>query len=190
MFHSVNLIEAINNLYDYGVKDDNLSLIYKANQEIYMAIKTPGGLTDRQKITNSVLQGDAWGSMLASVQVDTFGKAIEEEGIGYLYKNVLPISMLGLVDDVVGVTDTGYKAQQLNMILNVKTAEKGLQFGINKCKSLTIGNQENCINSDLFVDSWKQELLENKKTGENKLVERYIGELPIGKPLSINTWGV
>ena len=146
MFDSVNLIEAINNLYDYGVNDDNLSLIYKANHEIYMAIKTPGGLTDRQKITNSVLQGDTWGSMLASVQVDTFGKAIEEEGIGYMYKNVLPISMLGLVDDVVGVTDTGYKAQQLNKILNVKTSEKGIQFGINKCKSLTIGNQENCIN--------------------------------------------
>ena len=181
MFDSVNLKEAINDLYDYGVKDDNLSLIYKANEEIQMAIKTPGGLTDRQRITNSVLQGDTWGSMMASVQVDTFGKAIEEEGIGYLYKNVLPITMLGLVDDVVLVTDTGYKAQQMNMILNVKTSEKGLQFGINKCKSLTIGNQENCINSDLFVDSWKQELVENKNTGENTLVERYIGELPIGK---------
>ena len=122
MFDSVNLKEAINDLYDYGVKDDNLSLIYKANEEIQMAIKTPGGLTDRQRITNSVLQDDTWGSMMASVQVDTFGKAIEEEGIGYLYKNVLPITMLGLVDDVVLVTDTGYKAQQMNMILDVKTS--------------------------------------------------------------------
>ena len=86
-----------------------------------MAIKISGGLTERQKITNSVLQGDTWGPMLASVQVETFGKSVERTGIGYLYKNVLPISMLGLVDDVVGVTEAGYKAQQLNVILNVKT---------------------------------------------------------------------
>ena len=124
---------------------DDIQLIYKANEEIHMAIKTSGGLTERQKITNSVLQGDTWGPMLASVQVDTFGKSVERTGIGYLYKNVLPISMLGLVDDVVGVTEAGYKAQQLNVILNAKTAEKGLQFGIDKCKSMIIGNQENSI---------------------------------------------
>ena len=145
MFDSVNLREAINDLFDYGVKDDDLQLIYKANEKIHMAIKTSGGLTERQTITNSVLQGDTWGPMLASVQVDTFGKSVERAGIGYLYKNVLPISMLGLVDDVVGVTEAGYKAQQLNVILNAKTAEKGLQFGIDKCKSMIIGNQENSI---------------------------------------------
>ena len=58
-------------------------------------------------------------------------------------------SMLGQVDDVVGVTDTGFEAQQLN----VKTSEIGLQFGFSKCKSLTIGNQEHCIDTDLFEDS-------------------------------------
>ena len=55
--------------------------------------------------------------------------------------------MLGLVDDVVGVAEAGYKAHQLNVILNVKTSEKGLQYGIGKCKSMIIGNQENCINN-------------------------------------------
>ena len=129
MFDSVNLKEAINDLYDYGVQDKDLQLIYKANEEIFMAVKTPGGLTDRQKITNSVLQGDTWGPMLASVQVDKIGKSLEKAGIGYLYKNELPISMLGLIDDVVGVREAGFKAQQLNAILNVKTSEKGLQYG-------------------------------------------------------------
>ena len=67
------------------------------------------------------------------------------------------------------------------MILNVKTSEKGLQFGIDKCKSMIIGNQEYSINSDLLVDSWKQEYLESKKTGKYELKESYIGEMPIGK---------
>ena len=43
--------------------------------------------------------------------------------MGYLYKDVLPVSMLGLVDDMIGVTSTGYKAQQLNALLNLKTDE-------------------------------------------------------------------
>ena len=33
--------------------------------------KTPGGLTDRQEMLNSVLQGDTWGPFLAAVQVDS-----------------------------------------------------------------------------------------------------------------------
>ena len=83
MFDSVNSREVID-LYDYGVKNYDLQLIYKANEKIHMAIKTSGGLTERQTITNSVLQGDTWGPMLASVQVDTFGKSVERAGIGYL----------------------------------------------------------------------------------------------------------
>ena len=46
MFDSIHLEEAISDLYDVGVDDENLALIYKANQEICMADKTPGGLTD------------------------------------------------------------------------------------------------------------------------------------------------
>ena len=168
MFDSVNLEEAINDIFDYGVKDDDLHLIYKANHKIHMAIKTPGGLTDRQTIENCLLQGDTWSSILASVQVDSIGKAVEDAGIGYLYKSKLPITMLGLVDDVVGVAEAGYKAHQLNVILNVKTSEKSLQYGIGKCKSMIIGNQENCINTDLLGTVgnsiiWKTRKLENTK---------------------------
>ena len=130
MFDSLSLREAINDIYDYGVKDDCLQLIFKANNKIHMSVKTPGGLTERQIISNCVLQGDTWGSILASVQVDAIGQAVEEAGIGYQYKDELPVSLLGLVDDVIGVNEAGFRAQQLNAILNVKTAEKGLQYGV------------------------------------------------------------
>ena len=93
-----------------------------------MAVKTPGGLTERQIVKNIVLQGDTFGSILASVQLDSIGKVVEEAGIGYLYKGILPISFLGLVDDVIGVTEAGFKTQQLNTILNEKTSEKCLQY--------------------------------------------------------------
>ena len=58
MFDAVNLEQAISDIYDAGMKDDNLSLIYKANANIRMAVNTPNGLTERQTIKNVVLQDD------------------------------------------------------------------------------------------------------------------------------------
>ena len=89
MFDSIDLEEALSDLYDAGVNDDTLSLLYKANAEVYMAVKTPAGLTDRQTIRNIVLQGDTWGSILASVQVDNIGKETMKAGHYYLYKDIL-----------------------------------------------------------------------------------------------------
>ena len=139
MFDSMNLRQAISDIYDFGLNDDQMSLVYQANKEVFMAVNTPGGISERQIIENTVLQGDTWGSILASVQVDTIAQECSEEGYSYLYKNVLPVGILGLVDDTIGVTEVGYKAQMMNAFLNVKTAEKGLQYGIKKCKSTIVG---------------------------------------------------
>ena len=58
MFDAINLEQAISDLYDVGVDDDSLALIYQANKDIRMSVSTPDGLTDRQKLENIVLQGD------------------------------------------------------------------------------------------------------------------------------------
>ena len=99
MFDAINLQEAISDIYDTGVDDENMVLLYDANKEINMAVKTANGLTERQLITDTVLQGDTWGSMLASVQVDKIGQDCMAAGYSYLYKNILPVGFLGLVDD-------------------------------------------------------------------------------------------
>ena len=64
---------------------------------------------------NVVLQGDTFGSILASVQVNSIGKEIEDTGYGYIYKDILPVSLLGLVYEMIGVTYAGYRAQQMNV---------------------------------------------------------------------------
>ena len=46
---------------------DNLTLVYNTYENIKMAVNTPSGLSDRQELLNVVLQGDTWGSLLASV---------------------------------------------------------------------------------------------------------------------------
>ena len=182
MFDSINLEEAICDLYDTGVTDENLSLIHQANKDIKMAVKTVHGLSERQTIENIVLQGDTFGSILASVQVDKIGKDCMEAGLYYLYKNVLPVGFLGLVDDIVGITEAGFRAQQLNSVINIKTAEKSLQFGVKKCKSMLIGKSpETVVNNDLLVDNWDVQYVYNKTTGVADLCESYDGKVKIEK---------
>ena len=182
MFDSINLQQALSDLYDAGVKDDTLVLLHEANKDIHMAVKTPSGLTERQIIRNCVLQGDTFGSILASVQVDSIGKECVAAGHTYLYKDELSLGFLGLVDDIIGVTEAGVKAQNMNTFINLKTAEKTLQFGPTKCKTMLVGkNVKNVINSGLLVDEWSADYVENIHTGEAELVEKYSGQTEIEK---------
>ena len=180
MFDAINLEQAISDIYDVGLNDDNLNLIYKANSDVRMSVNTPDGLTDRQKLENVVLQGDTWGSLLASVQVDSISKEVNSRGYGYKYMDKLPVSLLGLVDDMIGVSEVGYKAQQLNAVLNVKTAEKRLQFGVSKCKSMVVGkNLSNQIITKLSVDKWNVTHVKHNQSGNSYLTETYDGRVDI-----------
>ena len=85
-----------------------------------MSVKTPNGLTERQILRNIVLQGDTWGSILASAQVETIGKECIAEGHCYLYKGILPVGFLALVDDIIGVTEDGMKAQMINAYIKLR----------------------------------------------------------------------
>ena len=182
MFDSINLTEAISDIYDAGFDNDTLGLVYKANSEVSMAVKTPHGLTDRQTVNNIVLQGDKFGSLLASVLVENIGQECLKAGYKYLYKNILPVGFLGMVDDIVGITEAGHQASQLNAFINIKTAEKNLQFGPSKCEYMIIGkNTESTTQSRLKVDHWVKEYKENTNTGEMTLVEYYGGQIEMNQ---------
>ena len=70
----------------------------------------------------------------------------------------------------------------MNAFINVKTAEKNLQFGPTKCKSMLVGKDtENVVNNELFVDKWIIDYKKNKDTGKDDIEETYSGQVPIGK---------
>ena len=178
MFDSINLKEAIIDIFDTGFDNDTLGLVYKSNSEVSMAVKTPHGVTDRQTVNNIVLQGDKFGSLLASVLVDKIGQECQKAGYSYFYKNAHPVGFLGMVDDIVGITEAGYQASQLNNIINIKTAEKNLQFGPSKCEYMVVGKNPDCVlQSKLKVDNWVKEYKEDTNTGEMTLVEYYGGKI-------------
>ena len=187
MFDSMKLEEAISDICDSGMTDDTLSLLYESNTNINVKIKTPFGLTAENKFSKLVLQGDTWGPLMASNQVDKFGKQLLEEEPDYLYKykGYVPLGVLGMIDDLAGVSESGVKAVQLNSFLNVKTAEKCLQFGIDKCKTLNISHKSaKSVASELYIDHWSVkhdkeghliEQFEGKEKIENVSDQKYLG---------------
>ena len=61
--------------------------IFNANKKVDLAVKTPVGKTEKGSIENVIIQGDVFGPLLCSKQVDTFGKeCVEEQKYTYTYK--------------------------------------------------------------------------------------------------------
>ena len=59
--------------------------------------------------------------------VDGFGKeSLKSELEPYKYKGHVPLPILGMVDDIFLISESGHKAQRLNGFINAKTALKRL----------------------------------------------------------------
>ena len=55
---------------------------------------------------------------------------------------------------MIGVSTVGYRAQQMNAVLNAKSAEKRLQFGVKKCKTMIISKSKEIFpTNQLTVDN-------------------------------------
>ena len=154
-FDSMWLEECINDLYDSGVQNPNLALIYEANKTNKVSVMTPSGLTDREAINKIVMQGEVLGPIECSVTVDRFGKeCLAEQKFLYSYKGLVGVPPLAMVDDLACVSVCGVDTVLMNGFINAKTNAKKLQFGQDKCHRMHVG-RKTCYCPDLYIDTWK-----------------------------------
>ena len=75
-FDSLWLVQCCNYLYEAGVTNDKLAMIYEGNMTNKISVKLPGeaGVTDSAVIEECVLQGGGLGPTLCSNSVDRVGK--------------------------------------------------------------------------------------------------------------------
>lgn len=185
MFDGLDLKTTMNDLYDNGVKDNNWALTYKLYETNNVSIKTPVGLTKRRRVEREIItQGDCLGPILASSSVDTFGKeCFEQQKHLYWYRNETPVSLLSMLDDVLGLSICGPEATQLREYINIKSGSKKLQFAIDKTVKMHIGRTRSTyLCQDAFVDSWEDKQgTEDKFVGKVKVKEmystKYLGEI-------------
>ena len=71
MFDLMSLDITISDIYDCGVQNDLLLLMYESNRNVKMSVNTCYGLTESIDIPALVAQGDLFAPLLAAVQVDS-----------------------------------------------------------------------------------------------------------------------
>ena len=192
-FDSLWLEDCLNDLYDSGVKDDNLALLYNVNKDVKVAVKTPVGKTTRKSIFNVITQGDVFSPIICSNTVDTIGRECLQEGkYTYSYRGEVDIPPLSMMDDLLCVSECGHRSHMINAYINHKASSKKLQFSANKCKKMHVGKiKEEYKCQKLVIDEWIEEaqinkenknieikdLFKGKKEMEEKSEEKYLGVL-------------
>ena len=66
--------ECYNDDYENNVKNDKLALLYTINKISKVGIKTSSGTTERITITDTIMQGTVWGSLLCTSTIDKLGE--------------------------------------------------------------------------------------------------------------------
>ena len=159
----------MNDLFQAGMNNDKLSLLWKINQVNKLAVKTSQGLSQRKEVNKIVCQGDPWGTIECSLHMEDISKdSLKPELEPYKYKDELEIPALLMVDDLITITESGYKSTRMNAFVNAKIATKKLQFGAEKCFVIHIGSEhEEYKNVELCVDGWVVKTVENFQTGQD-----------------------
>ena len=175
-FDSLWLEECCNDLFEAGVNDDQIALIYKMNSKNQVAVKTPFGVSERKTVERIVLQGEVFGPLQCSVTIDTFGKeCIEEQKNLYMYKGEVGVPPLAMIDDVICPVKCGLKSVEVTAFINAKSSAKKIQFGVDKCHQLHIGRKKELC-PDLHIDSWGIKKMDEAKTGFKNLIDVQIDD--------------
>ena len=72
-FDSLWLGECLNDLYEDGLTNSNLNLLYEGNRECFLAVKTHNGHTKHIEINEIVIQGSVWGPLCCTARLDKTG---------------------------------------------------------------------------------------------------------------------
>ena len=85
-FDKMSLHNTTNALYDAGLQNDDLSLLYAEDENAEISIKTHAGLTQRVNVKNVVMQGTKWANLKCTTTMDILGKnAYDDETLQYKY---------------------------------------------------------------------------------------------------------
>ena len=146
-FDKMWLQATINALYEAGITNDTLNILYMENRNAQIAIKVNNKLTKRVLVKDVVMQGSVWGSIKCTTTMDKLNKAMRKEvPLQYLYQNDpnIPIGVLGMIDDTLDISECGNQSVAKNAVLNSFLENQRLQISHEKSAVIHIGNASKC----------------------------------------------
>ena len=158
--------ECFNDLYECGFTNDQLPLLFDENVNAQVAVKTATGTTRRTNISEVVMQGTVWGSLMCTSSMDKLGKLSYQMPHNlYHYKGV-PIPPLGMVDDIICVSSVE-KTETMNKLINMFVEKKKLKLSETKCFRIHLGKgHDNCPNLNVHEHQMKE-----------SVKEKYLGDI-------------
>ena len=85
-----------------------------------------------------------------------------------------------MCDDLLVVSECGYKTDLVVSYVNSQARFKYLQFGLSKCSKMHVGKtKQNFKCTPVFLDHWTTEEKENEKSSQIHFQEKYQGKLKI-----------
>ena len=146
-FDKLWLQSTINALYEAGITNHTLNILYLENKNAQIAIKINSNLTARVDVKDVVMQGSVWGSIKCTTTMDKLNKVmLNEDQLKYFYRNDkdIPIGVLGMVDDQLDISECGNQAVQKNAVLNSFIENQRLELSHEKSCVIHIGNDKKC----------------------------------------------
>ena len=141
-FDSLWLKECINDLFEAGLTNDTLVLLYQSNLSARVAIKTTSGITERFNISKTVMQGTVWSGLMCTASMDKLCKSIyNNEELLFKYRGIVNIPPLEMVDDILTAVKCGEKSTDLNLAVNNFIEHKKLKLSAKKCGNIHVGNK-------------------------------------------------
>ena len=145
-FDTLWLHEVINCLFNAGLTNDKLPLLFMENESAQVAVKTGRGLSKRINVRNIIMQGSVFGSICCVVLMDKLGQLVySNPELLYYYRGVVATPPLQMVDDVLGVQKCSEKSRRLNNTIGTFMELEKLTLSEKKCNVVHIGkNDFNC----------------------------------------------
>ena len=169
-FDKLEYFHTANDLYRAGVSDDKFVLIANSNKTCEVSIKLPWGKCSTSTVIRDIeMQGTVLAPLKCSLSVDRIGKEALEHLYHDLfrYRNCVTIPPLGMVDDILAVTQCSVSSVKINSFIGAKIKCMQLELGQKKCAHMHVGkNDSNC--HDLSVNGSKM---------EKSSREKYLGEI-------------
>jgi hypothetical protein len=167
-FDTLWLAECVNDLFEAGLTNDKLCILYYQNLSASIAVKTPHGTTERFNIQNIVMQGTVWAGLMCTCSMDKLGKqAYGDRNILYQYKGVVQVPPLQMVDVVISASKCGSQVVSTNSAVTTFSKLKKLELSESKCARIHIGKFkcDHCANISV-----------NGKPIKESEKEKYLGD--------------
>ena len=136
-----------NALFENGLQNDMLSLMYLENRNVQVAIKVNNRLTKRINVKDVEIQGSVWSSLKGTTMMDQLNKKVmSNKDLQYFYKGdqQIPIGIRGMVDGTLGISKCGNTSIKLNAVINSHVESQRLTLSKEKSVVIHVGKKSKC----------------------------------------------